>query len=129
MSLFFSQPFKPHVIWSLSYQVHPNNALSTTRLSCVAQQPASIAPYFSAMIGLPPVSGDGGSVIYRTQRGETVEILEPAALGARFAGRVPACSALSAYGIGLRFAVADLAACRDLLARNGVPMVETSGGL
>lgn len=129
MSLFISQHFKPHVIWSPAYQVHPNTALRIAGLSYVAAQPASIAPYFSAMIGLPPVSEDGGSVIYRTQRGETVEILKPAMLGARFADRVPACSALSAYGIGLRIAVADLAACRDLLRRNGVPSVETRDGL
>jgi hypothetical protein len=133
-SLFTSQHFKPHVIWSPAYQVHPNQvhpntALRVTGLSYVAERPTSIAPYFSAIIGLPPVSEEGGSVIYRTRRGETVEILKPAALGARFAGRVPTCSTLSAYGIGLTIAAADLAACRALLARNGVASVETESGL
>lgn len=129
LSLFISQHFKPHVIWSPAYQAHPNTALRVTGLSYVAAQPASIAPYFSAMIGLPPVREDAGSIIYRTQRGETVEILRSAALGARFAGRVPACAALSGYDIGLEIAVADLGACRRLLAGNGIPSVETAHGL
>jgi hypothetical protein len=68
-------------------------------------------------------------MLYRTARGETVEILRPEALGARYAGRVPTCAALRAYGIGLRIAVAELGSCRRLLARNNVPSVEVSQGL
>jgi len=68
-------------------------------------------------------------MLYRTPRGETVEILAPAALDARYAGRVPACAALRAYGIGLQIAVADLDSCRRLLARNDVPSAEVGRGL
>ena len=68
-------------------------------------------------------------MLYRTARGETVEILRPEALGARYASRVPACAALSAYGIGLKIVVAELDSCRRLLARNKVPSIEISRGL
>jgi hypothetical protein len=129
VSLFISQHFKPHVIWSPAYQIHPNTATRVTGLSYVAEEPDSIAPYFSAMLGVPPVRQDSGSMLYRTPRGETVEILRPAALGARYAGRVPGCSALRAYGIGLKIAVAKLDSCRRLLARNNVTSVEVGRGL
>ena len=129
VSLFISQHFKPHVIWSPAYQLHPNTAIRVTGLSYVAAEPESITPYFSAMLGVTPVRQDSGSMLYRTARGETVEILRPEALGARYASRVPACAALSAYGIGLKIAVAELDSCRRLLARNKVPSIEISRGL
>jgi hypothetical protein len=129
MSLFISQHHKPEVIWSPAYQRHPNGALRVTGLSYVANEPARIIPYFSAMLGAPPIRQEPGSVVYRTRRGETVEILKPDALDARYAGRVSRCAALPAYGIGLEIAVTDLDSCRDLLARNGVPSAEGSRGL
>ena len=68
-------------------------------------------------------------MFYRTPRGETVEILRPEALGARYAGRVPSCATLRAYGIGLQVAVAELDSCRRLLARNKGESIEVSSGL
>ena len=129
VSLFISQHFKPHVIWSPAYQAHPNTATRVTGLSYVAEEPDSIAPYFSAMLGAAPVRQESGSMFYRTPRGETVEILRPEALGARYAGRVPSCATLRAYGIGLQVAVAEVDSCRRLLARNKVESIEVSSGL
>ena len=94
-----------------------------TGLSYLAAEPDSIAPYFSAMLGVAPLREDSGSILYRTQRGETVEILRPEALRARYAGRVPACSALSAYGIGLKIAVSELDSCRRRSTRPRSPEI------
>ena len=121
MSLFLSQHYKPHVIWSAAYQAHPNTATRITKLTYVAQDPASLTGYLSAMLGLPPLRQEDGAVSYRTKRGETVELLTPAKLQAQFGGEFQPCTKLAAYGIGLEIAVADLAACRGILSRNGVP--------
>jgi hypothetical protein len=121
MSLFLSHHYKPHVIWSAAYQLHPNTATRVTKLTYVAQDPQAFTDYISAMIGFPPTRQEDGVVSYRTKRGETLELLTPAKLQAQFGGEFQPCTKLSAYGIGLEIAVTDLDACRGILSRNGVP--------
>ena len=123
MSLFLSQHHKPEVIWSAAYQRHPNTATRITKLTYVAEDPEGLTGYLSAMLGSPPTHQGDGAVSYRTARGETVELLTPAKLQANFGGEFQPCSKLSAYGIGLEIAVADLAACCGILLRNGVPCI------
>lgn len=122
MSLFLSQHYKPQVIWSAAYQVHPNTATRITKLTYVAQDPGAFTGYFSAMLGSSPMHDKDGAVTYLTKRGETVELLTPAKLRAKF-GEFQPCTKLAAYGIGLEIAVADLAACRGILLRNGIPCI------
>jgi len=121
MSLFVSQHFKPHVIWSPAYQQHPNTAIRVTKLTYVAQQPEAFVGYMSALFGFPPARQEKDVVSYRTKRGETLELLTPARLQAEFGREFQPCTKLPAYGIGLEMAVADLSACRGILARNGIP--------
>ena len=123
MSLFLSQHHKPEVIWSEAYQRHPNTATRITKLTYVAEDPEGLTGYLSAMLGSPPTHQGDGAVSYRTARGEIVELLTPAKLQVKFGGEFRACAKLSAYGIGLEIAVADLAACRGILLRNGVPCI------
>lgn len=123
MSLFVSQHFKPHVIWSAAYQRHPNTATRVTKLTYVAQDPQAFTGYISALFGFPPTRQEDGVVSYRTKRGETLELLSPAKLQAQFGGDFQPCTKLAAYGIGLEIAVADLAACRGILSRNDVACI------
>jgi hypothetical protein len=120
MSLFLSQHYKPHVIWSAAYQAIPTRPTRITKLTYVAQDPKPHRLSL-AMLGLPPLRQEDGAVSYRTKRGETVELWTPAKLQAQFGGEFQPCTKLAAYGIGLEIAVADLAACRGILSRNGVP--------
>ena len=60
MSLFVSQHFKPHVIWSPAYQRHPNTAMRVTKLTYVAQDPEAFTGYLSAMFGFPPTRQEDG---------------------------------------------------------------------
>ncbi len=130
LTLFLSHHYKPDTIFVPAYQRHPNGALEVRRLTYVSENPAADTEYFAALFGAPPVRTSSTEVAFLTPRGESVEVIAPSLLEARFGAAAPAwCGLLGGYGVAMEFRVENLGRSRSLLATNGVPAVDEGSRL
>lgn len=122
LTLFFSEHYKTHTIWVPAYMRHPNGVQRVVGQAFVAPAPLQELTYFSRLLELAPTLVTPERLVFITARGESIEILAPAGLTNRFGTAAPSpCAAFAGYGVALRYQVADLDTCRQLLAANGVP--------
>lgn len=130
LTLFLSHHYKPETIFVPAWQRHPNGATDVVSLTYVAEDPLAQVEYFGTMFGAPPVEQRRERVRFVTPRGERLDILDPAGLEHRYGAAAPAwCGRLGGYGIGIEFAVADLARVRSILESNGVSYDSREGGI
>jgi len=126
-TLFYSQHNKPQVIWIPQWQVHPNTVQRVLGISYVSNDLAADEPYFTDMFQGAPAERGSQALSWHTPRGETFELLSADGAAKRFGAQAPAPTSLSVVGIGLRYGVTHLAACRRALSEGGVPFAESEG--
>jgi hypothetical protein len=130
LTLFLSEHYKPDTIWIPEYMCHANGAQRVVRQTFVAPHPMAERAYFERMLGTVAAVTTPDRLEFVTPRGETIEVLAPAALTRRFgAAAPPPCQAFAGHGVALRYEVDDLAVCRRLLAESEVTYLESPGML
>lgn len=117
----------PENFWHAAYQAHPNTAVRMAGVTLVAPDPDRAASTLSALVG-GSVEPAADALILPLSDGAVLEVMGPAAFAARFGSdrfgdtRIPRFAAMT-------IAVADTAATRAVLERNGIPASETGNGL
>jgi hypothetical protein len=108
MTPFLSVHRRPETIFVPAYRVHPNGVERVVGITCVSLDPAADAAFFGLLAETEPTPVDGG---FRLDLacGDSVTILEPEAVRARFGS---ACPPLPTEGSG--FGVAMTLRCRSL---------------
>lgn len=125
-TLFYSFHGKPHTIWYEPWQTHPNAVHTLVGITYCSDDFAADAPYVSDMLCAEPAEHTATRCLWRTQRGQWLELLSPAALAVRFAVPVPPAP-FPVWPVALRYRVQRLDACRQALHAGGVPFVEREG--
>lgn len=125
-TLFYSFHGKPHTIWFEPWQTHPNTVHTLVGITYCSDDFAADVPYVHDMLCAEPAEQTAQRCLWRTPRGEWLELLSPAALAARFAVPVPA-TPFAVWPVALRYRVQNLDACRQALRDGGVPFVEHAG--
>jgi hypothetical protein len=117
--MFFIQHLSRDVLWQPDLLTHPNGVTDLAGVTiCVADVAASQGCIAALLDG----GGDGGR--FGLAAG-SVEIIDQAALGARYPGITPPAMPWVA---AVDFTVADMAALTGLLAGNGVATNQTADG-
>jgi hypothetical protein len=78
------------------------------------------------MLCAAPAEHAAQRCLWHMPQGEWLELLNPAALAARFAVPVPA-TPFAVWPVALRYRVSSLDACGQALRNGGVPFVEQAG--
>ena len=117
---FVCQQHFPENFWSRAAQVHPNGALAVAGLTLVCERPELVRPFLGAFLDAPAQAIPGGVAF--TADGTRVECVTPEAYSAFYGAPAPGPGLAAA-----RIAVADVAACRRLLAANGIQARERDG--
>lgn len=125
---FVCQQHTPEYFWHAAYQAHANGALGIGEVVLVAEEPAALAPYYSALVAPNAVHGTDGGLAVETGRGRIL-VLRPAALAHRFAGAEVPVYAPRPYVAGLQVRTVDLARAADCLRRGGIAFSAVPGSL
>jgi len=119
-----SQPTR-NAVWLPELMTHENTAQAVTRLTIVTPHPRLTAGQWqraAPAFALTTAADDCVTVAAGTQ---SVEFIGHPMFRNRFGGEPPG----EIGAVGLTYRVADLAACRAVLARNAMPYSEASGEL
>ncbi|MDP6969287.1 MAG: VOC family protein [Gammaproteobacteria bacterium] len=128
ISHFFCHQHKPHLVWVDEWMQHPNGADGITRVTYVAQDPASLFGRFAGIYGAEAISQHEWGLEVQTDRG-CFEILNPVYMHQRFAGVLLDLPPQALpTGVAIRVASNDIAAARAILETNGVEHVLTDEG-
>ena len=116
----------PENFWSLDWQRHENGALHVEAAIMEAGDPADIHEFLTFFTGQHDIESTSLGIDFDLGGGH-LEVMSPVASKA-FLGIAPDVGMHPRF-VGMRIAVADLGATRELLAANGVAFHERSGAL
>jgi catechol 2,3-dioxygenase-like lactoylglutathione lyase family enzyme len=120
-AFFACQQHAPQHFWKPDYQRHANGARAIREVMMVADAPERAAAFLSRLTGR--AAATSGTQRRIALDGGAIAIMDPAVYRARCGGVAPA-GATGAGGphfVGVRIAVADVAAAEARLKRNDVP--------
>jgi hypothetical protein len=110
------QQHYPENFWNPAFQKHPNGASEVRSVIMVADDPERHREFASAYTGSSDFYVEPGEVSLWLPRG-SLSIMTPARFQAAFGGPQPVPGN---HLQAIRFAVADIAAARALMQKNGV---------
>ncbi|MEQ9463425.1 MAG: VOC family protein [Haliea sp.] len=122
-SMFYTQHDKPETIWFPPWQSHANSVHTLVGISYCSDDLAADELYISEMVCANPVEKGPEKLVWRTSRGECLELLSPGALSGRFPVPVPE-TPFAVWPVGLRYQVERLEDCRIALREGNVPFME-----
>jgi hypothetical protein len=126
---FFScQNHYPENFWRADYQRHENTARGTASAVMVARDPADFHEFLTHFTGQHEIHADSLGIAFDLGEGR-IEVLSPVAFRAWFGEAAPIEDDPVPRLMAARIAVADLAATRAVLERNGVPFAARMGQL
>jgi len=125
-SMFYTQHDKPETIWFPPWQDHANSVHTLTGISYCSDDFAADEPYVSEMLCADPIEKNPERLVWRTPRGERLELLCPQALPDRFTAPVRD-TPFAVWPLALRYQVGRLADCRSALHGGGIPFTEQDG--
>jgi hypothetical protein len=123
---FTCQHHFPENFWRLEYQRHQNGAMRLDAAVMEARDPADIHEFLTYFTGQHDMRSDSLGVDFDLG-GSHLQVMTPVAARA-FLGTAPGVG-LHPRFVGLRIAVADLGATRELFIANGVRFAERAGAL
>ncbi len=116
----------PESFWSAELQRHPNGARQIAAAVLVAENPTDHHIFLEALCGVRDIHASSLGLTIQTPRG-AVQVMDPRSFRQAFGHDAPKDAGLRLAA--LVFSVADVAATRALLERNGVPAREQAGRL
>jgi len=119
---FVCQHLTPELVWNPAWMTHPNGAVALASMTGVVADPGTAALAHGVLFGAENISVRDGVVEVATGRGR-LRLCAPDDLARLYPGIVGLPGGLASGLVGLRVAVADLAASAAYLNRAGVPMV------
>ncbi len=125
-AVFHQQQTAPESFWSPALQRHPNGARQIAAAVLVAENPTDHHIFLEALTGVRDIRATSLGLTIPTPRG-TIQVMDPRAFKQAFGTDAPKDTGLRLAA--LAFSVADVAATRALLERNGVPAREQAGRL
>ena len=135
---FASYPISPHAVfftckqtqpqnfWSAEMQRHPNGVTAVAACALVAENPTDHHVFLETLVGVRDLRSSSLGLAIDTPRGDVLA-LDPRAFADSYGVEAPHDAGLRVSALSFR--VADLAATRALLERNGVPAREHRGKL
>jgi len=120
---FYIEHLTPEVLWQPALLEQPNGVRGLDAAVLLSAEPQASAARLERVLGIAPQALDGG-VRFELDRG-AVEVVDGAGLAARYPGAAPPAPPRLAAA---RMHVADLAATRGYLERQGVAFGETPHG-
>jgi catechol 2,3-dioxygenase-like lactoylglutathione lyase family enzyme len=126
-ALFFTcMQTAPDSFWSAALQRHPNGARQLAATVLVAENPTDHHIFLEALTGVRDIRATSMGLTIPTPRG-TIQVMDPRAFRQAFGTDAPKDAGLRLAA--LVFTVADVAAMRGLLEKNGVNAREQAGRL
>lgn len=127
-SMFFCEHLTRDVVWRPEWQRHDIGAIAIAGLLAIHPNPAEAGLRYQRLVGADRVKQGQGRVDVAFGRC-VMTIVEPGRVASLSAGIEPAPSRASARLVGMTLRVADLAAARAHLGRNGIAHVDGEGRL
>jgi hypothetical protein len=125
--LFFCQHFTRDVVWCNEWRRHANGVLGIDAIVIAARDPAALGALFTAMFGVAAVAPVPGGL--RLAAGlSRIEVLEPAAVAARYGDAAPAPEDRAAWAAVLSLRTAGRAAPEAALRQGGIAGVRERDG-
>jgi len=106
-AFFVCQQHAPQYFWKPEYQRHANGAVAVTEVMMVADDPPSLADFFSGLQGSGAVRMKDGALAVSTARGHII-VLSQEAAAERFPGLPLTAAPASPHFVGYRVSVRDL---------------------
>lgn len=106
-AFFVCQQHAPQYFWKPEYQRHANGAVAVTEVMMVADDPPSLADFYSGLQGSGAVRMKDDALAVTTARGQ-ITVLSQEAAAERFPGLPLAAAPASPHFVGYRVSVRDL---------------------
>jgi catechol 2,3-dioxygenase-like lactoylglutathione lyase family enzyme len=106
-AFFVCQQHAPEYFWKPEYQRHANGAVAVVETVMVADDPSSLADFFTGLQGREAVTVRDGALDVATDRGR-ITVLPPGQANERFPGPPLANAPASPHLVGYRVSVRDL---------------------
>lgn len=124
---FFCHHATPDLVWRDEWRDHPNGAADIVEFVIAARDPGAAVELYRGIFGEDAVSEVRGGYRLRAGTGN-VCFLTPEAAQSRFAGAARTEFEGALRMIGLTLKTRSLEQAREILKRNGIPIVDAEGG-